>query len=153
VVDAGSEELDVLPFHRLQSEGAVPDGGRTVDDVDALLSALNDRDPVVGLVDRSATGLRCRTWSIAGDPPAVRALHQGYLDARVPADAIRFTPRIAEALAAVEDATARVAYLLPATTPELIRTVVEHGERLPQKSTFFWPKPRTGMAMMPLTLD
>ena len=28
--------------------------------------------------------------------------------------------------------------------------VVERGERLPQKSTYFWPKPRTGMVMMPL---
>ena len=29
---------------------------------------------------------------------------------------------------------------------------VERGERLPQKSTYFWPKPRTGMVMMPLDL-
>jgi uncharacterized protein (DUF1015 family) len=29
--------------------------------------------------------------------------------------------------------------------------VIARGERLPQKSTYFWPKPRTGMVMMPLT--
>ena len=28
--------------------------------------------------------------------------------------------------------------------------LVERGERLPRKSTFFWPKPRTGMVLMPL---
>jgi uncharacterized protein (DUF1015 family) len=42
------------------------------------------------------------------------------------------------------------AYLLPATTPERIRDVIARGDRLPQKSTFFWPKPRTGMVIRPL---
>ncbi len=42
------------------------------------------------------------------------------------------------------------AYLLPPTTPDRIRKVVERGERLPQKSTYFWPKPRTGVILMPL---
>ena len=37
------------------------------------------------------------------------------------------------------------AYLLPATTVERIRGVVDSGRRLPEKSTYFWPKPRTGM--------
>ena len=27
---------------------------------------------------------------------------------------------------------------------------VDGGERLPQKSTYFWPKPRTGVILMPL---
>jgi uncharacterized protein (DUF1015 family) len=26
-----------------------------------------------------------------------------------------------------------------------IRLVVDSGRRLPEKSTYFWPKPRTGM--------
>jgi uncharacterized protein (DUF1015 family) len=39
---------------------------------------------------------------------------------------------------------------LPPTTPDRIRGVVERGERLPRKSTFFWPKPRTGIVMMPV---
>ena len=41
-------------------------------------------------------------------------------------------------------------WFLPPTTPERIREVVEAGDRLPEKSTYFWPKPRTGMIMMPL---
>jgi uncharacterized protein (DUF1015 family) len=27
--------------------------------------------------------------------------------------------------------------------------VIARGERLPQKSTFFWPKPRTGLVLRP----
>jgi uncharacterized protein (DUF1015 family) len=27
--------------------------------------------------------------------------------------------------------------------------VIDRGETLPQKSTFFWPKPRTGLVIRP----
>jgi uncharacterized protein (DUF1015 family) len=27
--------------------------------------------------------------------------------------------------------------------------VIDDGDRLPQKSTFFWPKPRTGLVIRP----
>jgi uncharacterized protein (DUF1015 family) len=43
------------------------------------------------------------------------------------------------------------AYVLPPTTTARIRAAIEHGERLPRKSTFFWPKPRTGMVFMPVS--
>jgi uncharacterized protein (DUF1015 family) len=50
----------------------------------------------------------------------------------------------------VRDGTAVAAYLLPATTPDVIRKVIQRHGRLPQKSTYFWPKPRTGLVLMPL---
>jgi site-specific recombinase XerD len=31
-----------------------------------------------------------------------------------------------------------------------IPSIVDRGDRLPQKSTFFWPKPRTGLVIRPL---
>jgi hypothetical protein len=34
-----------------------------------------------------------------------------------------------------------------------IRDVIDRGERLPRKSTFFWPKRRTGLVLRPLDLD
>ena len=72
------------------------------------------------------------------------------LDAIAPRGTLRFTPDAAEAVAAVESGEAVASYLLPPTTPDRIRKVVERGERLPQKSTYFWPKPRTGVVLMPL---
>ena len=45
---------------------------------------------------------------------------------------------------------AKAAFFLPPTRVERIRPIVERGERLPEKSTFFWPKPRTGMVIRPL---
>ena len=63
---------------------------------------------------------------------------------------LRFTADPAVAIASVVEGRAVASYLLPPTTPERIRDVVARGERLPQKSTFFWPKPRTGMIIRPL---
>ena len=59
-------------------------------------------------------------------------------------------PMLVEADAAVRRGEAVAAYLLPPTTLGRIMALVERGGRLPQKSTYFWPKPLTGMVMMPL---
>jgi uncharacterized protein (DUF1015 family) len=87
---------------------------------------------------------------LAGGPPAVRALHDELLDDIAPGDALRFTHSAPDALAAVRDGAAVAAYILPPTTPERLRAAMESGERLPRKSTFFWPKPRTGLLFMPV---
>lgn len=150
VVDAGAERVPVLPFHRIQLGGDVPTGGSPVSGLDRLLAALSDDDLVIGLVSRESGELRHRTLSLRGEPPAVRGLHHEILDRAAPEGALRFTPDAAEAEAAVRSGEALAAWFLPPTTPDRIRKVVERGERLPQKSTFFWPKPRTGVVMMPL---
>jgi uncharacterized protein (DUF1015 family) len=60
---------------------------------------------------------------------------------------LRFTPDAVAAEEAVRDRTAVAAYFLPATDAATIRSVVDGGGQLPQKSTFFWPKPRTGLVI------
>lgn len=150
VVDAGSEDLSVRPFHRIQLSGTAPDPGRPVGDLDAVLGALSDDGSRIGIVRPNGARAELTVRDLAGEPPAVRALHDGLLDSLAPPGALRFTPDPGEAVAAVEGGEAVAAYLLPPTTPDRIRKVVERGERLPQKSTYFWPKPRTGMILMPL---
>jgi uncharacterized protein (DUF1015 family) len=153
VVDAGSERLSVRPFHRIQLSGSAPDAGVRVDDLDTALADLSDDELRVGIARRTDRGVELRVATLTGEPPAVRALHDGLLDAIASADALRFTPDASEAFEAVRSGNAVAAYLLPPTTPDRIRKVVERGERLPQKSTYFWPKPRTGMVLMPLDHD
>jgi hypothetical protein len=94
-------------------------------------------------------GPRWGLHDLRGDPPAVRALHEAFLDG-LPPDALAFTHDADEATAAVLEGGSVAAYLLPPTDPARIMKVVESGQRLPRKSTFFWPKPRTGMVMMSL---
>lgn len=150
VVDAGSERVSVRPFHRIQLSGTAADAGRPVGDMDAMLGVLSDDEPRIGLVRPIRGGVELTVRDLPGEPPAVRALHDGLLDALAPPGALRFTPDPEEAVAAVEGGEAVAAYLLPPTTPDRIRKVVERGERLPRKSTYFWPKPRTGVILMPL---
>jgi uncharacterized protein (DUF1015 family) len=150
VVDAGSERLSVRPFHRIQLDGSPPEAGEPVEHIEAVLEAVSDDEPRVGVVLPGGTDVGISVMSLHGEPPAVRALHDGLLDAIAPPGSLRFTPDAHEAVEAVRTGGAVAAYLLPPTTPDRIRKVVERGERLPQKSTYFWPKPRTGMVLMPL---
>jgi uncharacterized protein (DUF1015 family) len=150
VVDAGSEHPPVQSFHRVQLHEPAPQLGRTVGTVDEVISALSDDDLVIGLVRATTPGVEFRVVKLAGEPPAVSALHHEILEGLIPIEALRFTPDPHEAVAAVQQGRATAAYLLPATTTERIRAVIERGERLPTKSTYFWPKPQTGMVLMPL---
>ncbi len=150
VVDAAAEHLPVLPFHRVQLSGPAPDFGHVVPDLETALAALSDEDVVVATVTREDGAMTYRTATLCGDAPTVRALHADYLDHRVPEGSLRYVHDAEAADAAVAGGEAVAAYLLPPTTQERIRKVIERGERLPQKSTYFWPKPRTGMVMMPL---
>jgi len=150
IVDAGAGSLPVLPFHRLQTAGAPPRSGTPATDLPTALAAVSDDHAVVATVTLEHGDLTYRTIQLAGEPPAVQALHASLLDGRIPASALRFVPDAELAAAAVRDGDAVAAYLLPPTTTERIRKVVELGSRLPQKSTYFWPKPRTGMVLMPL---
>ena len=151
LVDAGTQDVPVLPYHRMQVRGETAPGRRPVADLGAMLDTLDDGAGRYGTATQNTDGaVRYAVDEIRGGPPTVRSLHLEVLDGRSPGDALRFTHDAADADAAVRRGDARAAYFLPATTPERIRAVVERGDRLPRKSTFFWPKPRTGMVLMPL---
>jgi uncharacterized protein (DUF1015 family) len=150
VVDASTGSVPVLPFHRLQLTGDGPQAGTVVDDLRAALAALSDDDAVVATVTREHDELVFRMMELPGDPPAVQALHAAVLDDRLSPGSLRYLADAEAAVEAVREGSAVAAYLLPATTPERIHEAIETGVRLPQKSTYFWPKPRTGMVLMPL---
>ena len=151
VVDSAAEHLAVMPFHRVQFAGEAPTAGEAMPGLDETLGALRDDDLTIGTIALDARNeVRYRVLRLVGEPPTVRALHEELLDGRAPQGSLRYMADAAEADATLRSGEAVAVYLLPPTTPGRIRAVVERGERLPQKSTYFWPKPRTGMVMMPL---
>lgn len=152
LVDGALEDPPVLPYHRILTEGDPGETGERVLDLHEILDAVDDERLVYGLVtlDRGMPSYRVVRMA-AGDPPTVCALHRGPLAGRD--ERLRFTHDAAEAEDAVRHGEARAAYILPPTTAARIRAVVETGERLPQKSTFFWPKPRSGMIIRALDAD
>jgi uncharacterized protein (DUF1015 family) len=149
LVDAASQDLPVLPFHRILRSGPVPTGGVRVRDLEEVLDELDDAKLRYGVAVREADGsLEHRVAELRGDPPTVCAVHEQLLAGR-DAD-VTFTPDPVEAEMAVRSGGAVAALLLPSTTALRIRDVVRRGDRLPQKSTFFYPKPRTGLVIRPL---
>ncbi len=151
VVDASVQDPPVLPFHRVQTQGSAHRAGRRVRDLAEVLECLNEGTLRYGIAAIEDDLLVHRVAELEGEPPAVAALHDQVLD-RLNAD-LRYTPDAAEAEGAVRDRSAVAAYFLPPADAGQIRAVIERGDRLPAKSTFFWPKPRSGMVIRSLDLD
>ena len=58
---------------------------------------------------------------------------------------VTYTPRAAEAIAAVDRGEAEAAFLLRPTRIEDVWEIAERGDVMPQKSTFFYPKLTSGL--------
>jgi uncharacterized protein (DUF1015 family) len=78
--------------------------------------------------------------------------HEG-LDTEIlddlPLEGVRYTPSAVEAEAAVRDGSATAAFLVRAPTLEQVEEVALAGERLPEKTTYFYPKLTCGLLFAP----
>ncbi len=63
---------------------------------------------------------------------------------------VRYTPSAEAALVAVRREEAQMALLLNPTKPQQVKAVTYEGEKMPQKSTFFYPKLLSGLVINPL---
>lgn len=139
--------------------------------VEALLRALEERRAATafgaaGLLPGRLHLLTLRARAAveasmpSGHAPAWRALdvnvlQYGVLEPLLGIDAaaltagehVQFTEDAAEALAAVRANQVPLAFLLNATRPEQILAVADAGDRMPQKSTYFYPKLGTGLVI------
>ncbi|MFM8998961.1 MAG: DUF1015 family protein [Actinomycetota bacterium] len=142
-----ADDAPVLPFHRLVVRGALREPDAEEVSLAATLASLDDDVPRVGLVRTAGGGaVTYGTVDLGAPPPAVEAL-----EPLLPADedAVRYLADPAEADALVRSGDAVGAWFLPPTTAARVRAAVDAGRRLPRKSTYFWPKPRTGFVLRP----
>ena len=86
---------------------------------------------------------------VADDGLADSELLEAALGA-LPAHAVAYHPDIAHVAALVEKGEVQAGVLLRPATVRQIAAAARAGRRLPQKTTFFYPKPRTGMAFRAL---
>ncbi|MGQ0631180.1 MAG: DUF1015 family protein [Sporichthyaceae bacterium] len=154
VVELDHDQLTVAPIHRLIAD--LPPG---VDLVDVLsadfeiggLEPLPGAEVVARLVAERALALVT--------PEGMRLLRpRNGLDGVEPLDSVRvaaaanalpphelsYQHGVARAVAAVTDGRAQAAILLRPVSVEQIRSTADARGLMPPKSTFFWPKPRTG---------
>ncbi len=172
VVELAPDALTVRPIHRQVT--ALP---AALADADALCAALApwfDVTPVSGPDATSSASAWSTTLPAAGGlgilTPTGRRLAVPRADAPyVPADLtedldsrrlraaldalgveVRYLHDADAIAAAVADGSAPAGVLLRPATVEQIRAVAERRTRMPAKTTFFWPKPRTGLLFRPL---
>jgi len=65
-------------------------------------------------------------------------------------EGIGYTPRASEAVAAVDGGEADVAFLLREPLVDDVFTIARRGQRMPPKSTYFHPKPLSGLLFHPV---
>lgn len=155
VVELDDEQLTVQPIHRLLA--GLPDG---LDVADALgpwfeVGAPGAR-PAAGVVDRlmtaGALGLVTTDGFRLLRPRPEVLDHAGALDssrldlalAGLPPHRVTFQHGVSRCVAAVDAGDAQAAVLLRPVSVTQIRAAAAARTRMPPKSTFFWPKPRTG---------
>ncbi len=88
----------------------------------------------------------------------VSVLHNQILEQELGIDAdklaagqhVGYTIHAAEAIEKVESGAAQAAFLMRATPAKQVAEVAASGEKMPQKSTYFYPKLMTGMVLRPL---
>jgi len=110
---------------------------------------LTLRDPSV--MDRLIPG----DWSADFRRLDVSVLHTAILEELLGIDAaaleeqrnVTYTVDAQEGIARVDAGDEQAFFLLNATRPDEVRRVADHGEKMPQKSTDFYPKLLTGLVL------
>jgi uncharacterized protein (DUF1015 family) len=155
VVELSEEHLQVLAIHRLVS-GMPADFdflGVLGDSFELEPTTTDEGDLLAEMVREGALAVATQSgiWLARprpGGPDARYELDSSRVDAtlhRLPPHALVYEHDPGRALAEVRSGAANAAVLCrPATVGQIARTA-EGGERMPPKTTFFWPKPRTGM--------
>jgi hypothetical protein len=133
-------------------------GANTPEGVARLRGRMRDESGL-GLVDQRGLALlhplpAAHDARLASVPEPLRAVDSTRFDAVVrpllPGAAVTFRSDAAAVAALVEKSVADAAVLLrPVTVPQ-IRAAAFAGVRMPEKTTFFSPKPRTGMVFRSL---
>jgi uncharacterized protein (DUF1015 family) len=161
VVELVDDELCIEPIHRLVELPAGVDvrarladafdirdaGPNTPEGVDALVTAMATQH-ALGLVD--ANGLALATVRGSERDPIDAAVVEELVVPRLPEATWQYRHDAAACAALVDKGNASAAVLCSPVSVEQTRAVSLAGERMPQKTTFFWPKPRTGMVFRSL---
>jgi uncharacterized protein (DUF1015 family) len=162
VVELAEDQLVVRPIHRIL--GGLPDGFDLPESFGSrfYVSHLDHPDPrrlAADMTDEAAMALVTKgaTWLLGPRPDTVAAagldVDSGLLDAAMsdlPDHDVTYEPDWDKAVDAIERGSARAAVLLRPASVAVIGEAAHRGLRMPPKTTFFHPKPRTGMVFRPV---
>ena len=146
IVSVADPGLRVFPTHRVFSgrpDLAEPGTGRRFEDVAEATRALEQSSTA------SSATLAYRRSGIELVEGAADELDVELVD-RHGLDGISYTPDRDAAIAAVDGGAAQVAFLLRGPRVEDVFELARRGGRMPPKSTYFFPKPLSGMLFHPV---
>jgi uncharacterized protein (DUF1015 family) len=151
LTDLDDPGLEVLPTHRVLKAGIAVTGGEEMGSLEETLAALRGR--VAAGTYREG---RFQVLPLEGDVPVVE-LHRQVIDnilgKRSAEDLLLYTRDAREAVRWVDEGVGVSAFFLD--TPDLrqVLKLAQEGKILPQKSTYFNPKPPSGMVFHRLDPD
>ncbi|MGI8752129.1 MAG: DUF1015 family protein [Acidimicrobiales bacterium] len=161
VVELAGEQLSVQAIHRLVSD--LPAGFDLLGALDPFFDLTPTAPPDSSITERMADAgalavvTASGTWLARPRPAVIDAsvhdLDSSRLDvalATVPGATVTFQHGWFDAAAEAIAGRAQAAVLLRPATVDQIAVVARGGVRMPPKTTFFAPKPRTGMVIRDL---
>ncbi|HEY4912728.1 MAG TPA: DUF1015 domain-containing protein [Candidatus Dormibacteraeota bacterium] len=151
LTDLDDPGLEVLPTHRLLKAGVAVTGGDEVAGLEETITALRGQVAVGAYRDH-----RFQVLPLEGEM-AVVELHRQVIDnilgKRSPEDFLSYTRDPAEAVRWVDEGAGSAAFFLDAPDLRMVLKLAQEGKTLPQKSTYFHPKPPSGMVFFELNPD
>jgi len=143
LTDLSDPGLVVLPTHRLLKTGVAVTGGEPTGSLDETLSALHGRVAAGAYRDG-----RFQVLPLEGEVP-VMELHRQVIDnilgKRSAEEYLRYTRDPEEAVRWVDSGAGVAAFFLDAPDLGAVLRVAREGKTMPQKTTYFFPKPPSGM--------
>jgi len=148
LTDLEDPGLEVLPTHRVLKAGVAVTGGEEKESLDQTLEAIRGRVAAGTYRDH-----RFQVLPLEGEL-AVVELHRQVIDnilgKRSPEDFLLYARDPAEAVRWVDDGVGSAAFFLDAPDLHVVLKQAQEGKTLPQKSTYFHPKPPSGMVFFRL---
>ncbi len=145
LTDIADPGLQVLPTHRLLKAGVKVTGGEPAGSLEEALAGLEGRVAAAHYAEG-----RFQILPLEGEI-AVVELHRQVIDnilgKRAPEDFLEYTRDAAEAVRWVDEGRGVAAFLLGPPDLRSVLNLAREGKTMPQKSTYFHPKPPSGMVL------
>jgi uncharacterized protein (DUF1015 family) len=151
LTDLEDPGLVVLPTHRVLKAGVAVTGGEEKGSLEETLAAVRGR-----VAAGSYRNHQFQVLPLEGNLALVE-LHQQVIDnilgKRSPEEFLAYTRDPAEAVRWVDEGVGTAAFFLDAPDLREVLKLAQEGKTLPQKSTYFYPKPPSGMVFHRLQTD
>ncbi|HEY1420004.1 MAG TPA: DUF1015 domain-containing protein [Candidatus Dormibacteraeota bacterium] len=151
LTDIDDPGLEVLATHRVLKAGVAVTGGEPAGSLEETMAALEGKVAAGTYRDH-----HFQVIPLEGEVPVVE-LHEQVIDnilgKRNPEDLLLYTRDAAEAVRWVDEQVGAAAFFLGPPDLRQVLKLAQEGKTLPQKSTYFHPKPPSGMVFHRLDRD